>query len=89
MLGNFVDISVKGLAYRNSGTTTKNCVPLFYGYVTNPSSALYRKKVYIITNNNLQTKKVKGQIIASNEFGSPSFSSKDNLAVAAPLGQVF
>ena len=87
MLGNFVDISVKGLAYGNS-STTKNCVPLFYGYVTNPGSALYRKKVYIITNNNLQTKKVKGQIIASNEFGSPSFS-KNNLAVAAPLGHVF
>ena len=88
MLGDFVDISVKGLAYGDS-SATKNCVPLFYGYVTNPSSALYRKKVYIITNNNLQTKKVKGQIIASNEFGNPSFSSKDNLAVAAPLGQVF
>ena len=87
MLGNFVDIAVKGFAYKDSGTE-KHRVPLFYGYVTNPNSALYRKKVYIITNNDLHNKKVKGQIIASTEFDYTPLN-RNKLAVAAPLGHVF
>lgn len=89
MLGKFVDVSVKDSAYRrSSGSSIGKHSSLFYGYVTNPESSLYRKKVYIIANNNLTRKQIKSQIIASIQLGY-TLHNRQKIAVAAPLGHVF
>lgn len=87
MLGKFVDVSVRDSVCRN-GSTGKDASSLFYGYVTNPDSALYKKKVYIIANNNLSRKQIKSQIIASIQLGY-TLHNRHKIAVAAPLGHVF
>ena len=83
VLGKIVNVQVKGPL----GKGTKDCFPFFYGYITSKDSYLYRKKVYIITNTNINEKYIKAQVIASVRTGGPFFSHRN--LVVAPLGRVF
>ncbi len=86
MLGKIFDVSIKGPVC-NVKSTVKRCLPFFYGYVSNKDSSFYRKKVYVVANNDLSKKHIKGQVIASAKTGGPFFSHQK--LILAPLGHVF
>lgn len=86
MLGKVFDVSVKGPAYRSRNAVGR-CLPFFYGYVSNKNSSFYRRKVYVVSNNDLSQKCIKGQVIASAKTGGPFFAHQN--LIVAPLGHVF
>lgn len=81
LLGKIVDVLIDHSAY---GRSARFCSPFYCGHIISNDNFLYKKKVYVISNNP-EEKFLKGIIIAVANKGSKNFEK----IIVAPLGSVY
>ncbi|MBR1779029.1 MAG: NUDIX domain-containing protein [Clostridia bacterium] len=82
MLGKIVDVLIDHSAY---GRRSRFFPPFYCGHIINGDSYLYRKKVYVISNNP-EEKLLKGVIIALVNKGRFDYCDK---IIVAPIGSIY
>ena len=81
MLGKVVDVLIDRSAY---GHSARFCSPFYCGHIINADSPLYKKDVYVMSNNP-DEKFLKGIIIAIANKGS----FRSERIIVAPIGSIY